>query len=88
MGRAGKYAYYKAITPSFSYFAVSVKEKITQEIENITINGIANITEPEANITEKSQEEMQKKDNSLLAAIAIISILVILVVFFYRKKKK
>ena len=85
------YIYYKAVTPSFSYFAILVKEKVIPEeiIENITTT---NVTEAltEINETEKIEEEPQKKGyNFAMIITAFIIILIVLISYlkYWRKKK-
>ena len=79
--------YYKAITPSFSYFAISVKEKAIPEVENMTITDIPEPVE-EINETEEVQEELPKKNYKLLISASVVFVLVILTSYVYWKRKK
>ena len=82
-----EYAYYKAETPSFSYFAIAVKEKIIPEevAENATP---ANVTEPLGKINETGeiQEEVPKKSYGLLIIMAAVILAVLISYFNYWRK--
>ena len=86
-----KHVYYKAITPSFSYFAISVKEKTIPE-EAVAVNmSIINVTAPieKTNETKATTKEVPREDYSLLRIVIIaVVILIVLASFVYWKRAK
>ena len=86
-----KYAYYKALTPSFSYFSISVKENITSEIsiENVSMASTVNFTEQTevANESKKVKEEaVGKWRYSSLLVIAVVSFVIVPICYLIYKK--
>ncbi len=86
-----KYAYYKALTPSFSYFAVSAKEKAVPEETGAANISVINVTAPteKTNETKEIIKEAPRKGYSLLRiALIAAGILIVLASFVYWKRAK